>query len=149
MAKRINISVPDFLYQRIQDFRDSFNLSKIFQDAVQEAIKRKEEFNKRIKKDVTLEEIVSRLKKEKNQTDEEIQNQGERAALEWAKRAHYRDLITAVQTPVEELIKPGALLYSYFQQISEQPSTLNEQFLKGWNRGIQEFWDQIKEQIQE
>jgi hypothetical protein len=42
MSQRINISVPDDLYQKMQSFKDSLNVSKICQDAIRREIMLKE-----------------------------------------------------------------------------------------------------------
>ena len=65
MAKKITLTVPDALYQKINEWRSGFNMSRIFQDAVSEAIRRKEEFQQRISEDKGLSDIIQRLKQEK------------------------------------------------------------------------------------
>ena len=34
MAKKVTISIPDMLHEKLENWRESFNLSKMFQDAV-------------------------------------------------------------------------------------------------------------------
>ena len=54
MAKRVTVSIPDMLHEKMEKWRESFNLSKMFQDAVMEAIQKKEDFQKRIREDLDL-----------------------------------------------------------------------------------------------
>ena len=89
MAKKVTISIPDMLHEKLEKWRESFNLSKMFQDAVTEAIQRKEEFQKRIREDLDLSQIVDRLRREKLQSEGNYYQSGKSDGLHWAKTAHY------------------------------------------------------------
>ncbi len=43
MAQKITISVPDELHEKMQQWKDSFNYSGLFQDVVSKEIQRKED----------------------------------------------------------------------------------------------------------
>jgi post-segregation antitoxin (ccd killing protein) len=60
MAKKVNITVPDELHEKMQKCRKDFNFSAIFQEAVAEAIERKESFRKRLEEDEDMAAIVER-----------------------------------------------------------------------------------------
>ena len=47
MVKRITVSVPDELHEKMEKWRSNFNFSKVFQNAVSGAIQKKEDFEKR------------------------------------------------------------------------------------------------------
>ena len=96
MAQKVTLSIPDMLYEKLSKWRESFNLSKMFQDALLEAIQKKEEFQKRIKQDFDMSEIIERLKIEKFESEKNYLEMGLHKGLEWAKRAHYEDLVYAV-----------------------------------------------------
>ena len=51
MAQKITLSIPDLLHEKLKEWRASFNLSKMFQEVVTDAILKKEEFQKRFSKD--------------------------------------------------------------------------------------------------
>ena len=43
MAQKITISVSDELHEKIQQYKDSFNYSKIFQDIISKEFQKKED----------------------------------------------------------------------------------------------------------
>ena len=92
MAKRVTVSIPDMLHEKMEKWRESFNLSKMFQDAVMEAIQKKEDFQKRIREDLDLHEIIERLRSEKARSEGNFFDSGRRDGLLWARLAHYDDL---------------------------------------------------------
>jgi len=96
MAKKITLSVPESLYQKIENWRASFNLSQMFQDVVTDAIQRKEELQRRIAEDANLVEIVKRLRKEKQEAVARIMDRGIHEGLQWARIAHYDELCYAL-----------------------------------------------------
>ena len=159
MSKKITISVPDFLHNKIEMWRGSFNLSRLFQDAVSDAIKKKEEFTRQLKNDVNITEIVERLKKEKKESEERYFEDGEQSGIEWARRAHYRDLKIALHKSADELIKQGENFQNYFKTLMNHKKLQNlhdddvknyrRLFMDGWKRGVKEFWDSIKNKIGE
>ena len=44
MTQKVTLSIPDMLHEKLNKWRESFNLSKMFQDALLDAIQKKEEF---------------------------------------------------------------------------------------------------------
>ena len=151
MSKKITISVPDILFQKIDAWRQAFNLSHIFQEAISEAIKKKEEFQKRISEDFNIPEIIERLKKEKFESEDTWYRQGEHLGLEWARRAHYLDLKNVLRQPVEALTGHGGSLRNYFQTTFQQQKTgqYHKFFLSGWKQGVNDFWNIIKDKLEE
>ena len=65
MAKKITISVPDELYEKMTEWKSSLNFSRVFQNAVSGMIQKKEELTSKIRNEIDLSSIVDRLKKEK------------------------------------------------------------------------------------
>ncbi len=65
MAKKITLTVNENLFKQIDAWRSSFNLSRLFQDAVSEAIRHKEEFQRMLSGNADIPRIVERLKLEK------------------------------------------------------------------------------------
>ena len=49
MSHRVTLSVPDDLYEKIEKWKDSLNLSKVFRIAISKEIKRKEVFQEKLK----------------------------------------------------------------------------------------------------
>jgi predicted CopG family antitoxin len=49
MSPNVTLSFPDDLYEKIEKWKDSLNLSEVFRIAISKEIKRKEVFQKRLK----------------------------------------------------------------------------------------------------
>jgi len=157
MAKRITVSVPDMLHEKMEQWRESFNMSKMFQDAVAEAIKKKEEFQRRMQTDPSMEEIIERLRNEKAEYDQNISELGKQEGLRWAKSAHYDELIYAVNWPCQENPLDDPVLGEYFStsaanfrkkyKIPEQFQTNLKAFTDAWKTGVVEFWDEVKDKL--
>jgi post-segregation antitoxin (ccd killing protein) len=157
MAKKITLTVPDALYQKINEWRSGFNMSRIFQDAVSEAIRKKEEFQKRISEDKGLADIIERLKQEKSGWEEKIFLKAEEAGQLWASRAHYEDLLAAVSASPDQILAIPNLevqMQSTLEQLQQFPSQLAEGFdafrenvLSGWKKGVDDFWEVVRDKI--
>src|SRR5210317_1232842 len=96
MAKKVTVSIPDMLYEKMERWRRSFNLSKMFQDAVAEAIQKKEDFQKRLQEDLDLSDVIERLRSEKAQSEGNFFDTGKRDGVLWAKSASYDDIMYAL-----------------------------------------------------
>lgn len=162
MAKKITLSVPESLYQKIENWRASFNLSQMFQDVVTDAIQRKEELQRRIAEDANLTEIVKRLRKEKQEAVARIMDRGMSEGLQWARIARYEELCYALAWKPEEDRDPlqNKMLGSYFAEYfkkenlsdffesSEKAFRQNiDSFISGWKIGVADFWNLIKDKI--
>lgn len=150
MARKITLTVPDALYSKIDQWRTGFNLSRIFQDAIAEAIHKKESFQERMAEDHSLPDIISRLKKEKAGWERSITEQAERAGALWASRAHYEDLIFTVNTSSEQLFKMPqiqAQITDTLKQLSTFPDVFNTTVQDSWLRGVRNFWDSVRDKL--
>lgn len=157
MAKKVTISIPDLLHEKMEKWRESFNLSKMFQDAVSEAIHKKEEFQKRIREDLDLNQIVERLRHEKMQSEGSHFDTGKIDGMRWAKTAHYDDLQYALHwNQLEEALK-DKVLGDYFSDALQSNRVLRSStyhndeyflnYLRGWKQGVEQFWDEVKDKI--
>lgn len=157
MAKKVTISIPDMLYEKLEKWRESFNLSKMFQDAVSEAIQKKEEFQKRIREDIDLGQVVERLRKEKMQSEGNYFESGRNNGLQWARTAHYDDLQYALKWKELENATEDKVLGDYFSHIRASTHLFNSHpysdpeyffnYLQGWKQGIEQFWQEIREKL--
>lgn len=155
MSKRITLSVPEPLHQQIERWRNSFNLSRVFQEAVADVIRRKEELQARLGAEIP--EIIARLRREKEAVEQRWFKEGERLGLEWAKAASYIDLQRVLPQPAEALADPGGDLRDYFSQVVDFERRRQEladgfeefrrSFLKGWHAGVEQFWAIVKDQL--
>lgn len=162
MSKKITLSVPESLYQKISDWRSSFNLSQMFQDMVTEAIQKKEELQKRVSEDSNLTEIIKRLRNEKQEAISRIIEKGMSEGMRWAKIAHYDELSYAITWDPEKEKDPfkNKMLGTYFSEYfkTENISLFLEasgkaarqnvnSFLSGWKMGVAGFWNAVKDKI--
>lgn len=89
MAARINISVPDELHRELEQFRDRLNISEVCQDALRREVVRMQPPDGSL--DVT-DDIIDRLRTEKEEFERDSRERGFQTGLEWARRAKFRDL---------------------------------------------------------
>ena len=155
MSKKITLTVPDALYNKINDWRSSFNMSRIFQEAVSEAIHRKEEFIKRMDEDSGLSEIIERLRSEKSSLKKSLFSRAEKEGHHWAARAHYEDLLAAVSATPEQVMSLPNLeltLNSSLEKLGQRSSNMEFEYfrstvLSGWKKGVNDFWEMVKDKV--
>jgi hypothetical protein len=157
MTRKITLSIPDMLHEKMEEWRKSFNLSKMFQEALSEAIHKKEAFQKRLQEDHDMVDIIERLRYEKMQSEGNYSENGRLEGIEWAKNAHYDDLMYVLDlTPATGIISDPRM-EMYFSGITGKdplmdvsPEGINKHarlFIEGWHRGVIELWNEIKEKI--
>lgn len=164
MAKKITISVPDELYEKMTEWKSSFNFSKVFQNTISGMIRKKEELTFKIRKEIDFSSIVDRLKKEKIDYEFNIMEWGKKDGLEWCKTAHYDELQYALALRVAPYKDPDQdeELGDYFSDMFEKykkriavtgkkaQDALNgfsEKYLKGWKEGVELFWNEVKDKL--
>ena len=157
MSQKITLSIPDLLHEKLKAWRTSFNFSKMSQDALTEAIQKKEEFQKRFSEDFDMPEIIQRLKQEKLIWEKKYYKLGKEEALQWAKTAHYEDLLYVVQYDSTYQLISDPKMNEYFDQIYESTGLIQyadsqsvdheKMFIDGWFKGVHEFWNQVKEKL--
>jgi post-segregation antitoxin (ccd killing protein) len=175
MVKRINVSVPDDLFEKIQIYKDEINLSGIFQKAISEKIESKEKYQKlRAKKERQKDEkIMARLKKQRDELETFSYESGKEHGYELATTLSYRDLqyITKLKinkhTNVRELdcgfddyfdenifkARKGDKIFNsnlVYDIDDINDSTLSKpflQWLKGWQEGIIDFWKEVEKKL--
>jgi predicted CopG family antitoxin len=164
MAKKITISVPDELHEKMQEWKKSLNFSRIFQEAVSDLIQKKEDFNRRLKEDPKMSEIIERLRKEKQESETEWFDQGKQDGTDWAKSSHYSEIkealdfefengwpnSKAVGEHLEHLRNDTEPEDEYYQLFGDNRWELSEsglKYLEGFKKGILEFWDEIKNKL--
>ncbi|MEW6078349.1 MAG: hypothetical protein AB1724_11085 [Thermodesulfobacteriota bacterium] len=161
MAKKMTLSVPDDLYEKMLKWKDAFNFSKVFQRAMSALIQKKEDFQARIQQELDQTAVIERLKNEKAEAQNNYFDVGKKEGVQWAKSAHYNDLQYALLWIPDDKPTHDKVLGHYFQEKIEQddimdyavgtdPVCINEfarTFLEGWKEGVNEFWSQIKDKI--
>jgi post-segregation antitoxin (ccd killing protein) len=168
MVKKFNLSVPDDLAEKIDQRRDYLgSLSAVFQKAVAEKIKAKEEFEQRLEGDAEMAQIIERLGKEKAALQGNYLEKGREEGLKWGKAASYKELEYARRfNPVDKdgLYVPSIPLHddilghyfidALFPDELTNPgmdeNELNEfakQWLKGWLEAVADFWAHVEPKL--
>ncbi len=158
MAQKITLSIPDMLHEKLKEWRSSFNFSKMFQEAVTDAIQKKEEFQKRFSQELDLSEVIHRLKQEKLAWEKKFYTAGKAEGIKWATSAHYADLLYVLHHSGQYQLTSDPRLMPYFEQAYQtsglesyrsSESLFHEQmFMDGWFKGVNDFWNQIKGKIE-
>lgn len=157
MAQKITLSIPDMLHEKLTQWRSSFNFSKLFQEALTEAIQKKEALQRRFSEEFDMPEIIQRLKEEKEAWENKFFRAGKRQGLKWARSAHYEDLLYVLHHEDTYEVVEHDSLKVYFQEIyrdyelgkysGEGGAEHERKFMDGWFQGVRSFWNEIKEQI--
>ena len=164
--RKYTVSVSDDLGEKIDRWKSEISPSATFQAAMAKVIEEKEGFVNRLKGDETMEQIIERLRAEKNEHENVYFNQGKDDGLEWAKAASYPDLRYAAEVfePAEleyavKNIYRNEVLGDYFHTcLGGDPATTpgedddffpdaGEQWLKGWTESVWEFWKEVARQL--
>ena len=161
MAKRVTISVPDELHEKMNQWRASFNFSRIFQRAVSTMIQKRESFQEQVRTSLDLPAIVARLRKEKLEAESDFSETGRREGLAWSRTAHYQEIQYALAWEPGEDPTRDATLGDYFQEVfrtrpvlkaaglkdSAGVEALTRAFVRGWQDGVRHFWNEVKDRI--
>jgi len=157
MAKRVTVSIPDMLHEQMEKWRESFNLSKMFQESVAEAIQKKEEFQKRFREDREMTDIIERLRREKARSEQNYFDKGKDDGYHWGRSAGYEELIHALAWQPGDDILRDPMLGSYFSQQAVKNNLMEGKegslkpymaiYLDGWRTGLAEFWDAVKDKL--
>jgi hypothetical protein len=162
MARKITISVPDDLYEKMTEWKSSLNFSKVFQNAISVMIQKKETLTSKIRNEIDFSSVVARLKKEKIYYEFNISEWGKKDGLEWCKTAHFRELQYALAWV--PYINPDRddELGDYFSHMFKKykkritatgkkaqdcVNDFSEKYLKGWKEGVDLFWNEVKDKI--
>ncbi|WP_459923563.1 hypothetical protein [Desulfatiferula olefinivorans] len=162
MAKKITISVPDDLHEKMAEWKSALNFSKVFQTAVANMIRKKEALRHRINEEIDLASIIDRLKREKMEFENNVVENGKKDGLEWSKTAHYRDIQYALSWHPDDKPDKDERLGDYFSQMltaysrklsvtgrqaQKRLNELSRQYLDGWKEGVELFWNEVKDKL--
>ncbi len=157
MAQKITLSIPDMLHEKLKDWRDSFNFSKMFQETLIEAIQKKEELAHRFSQDMDLPDIIKRLRQEKMEWEKQFYKIGKKEGDRWARSVRYENLLYVSNCADGNQLLDHDHYREYFQEQMktcglsdlphEQKAVHEKQFVDGWSAGVKEFWNIVKEKI--
>lgn len=162
MSKKVTLSVPDELYEKMKAWKSSMNFSQVFQSAISGMLRKKEELASKIKEEMDLSAIIERLKKEKIEHEFNLLELGKQDGLEWSKTAHYRELQFALAWDPNKTPQPDDVLKDYFAQMFESYRQriavsgrmaqdlwhcFSEKYIRGWKEGVELFWNEVKDKL--
>ena len=157
MTQKITLSIPDMLHEKLTEWRSSFNFSKMFQEALTDAIQKKEELQRRFSDEFDMQDVITRLREEKLAWENNSYQIGKNNGLKWARSAHYTDLLYVVNCENTYELIEHALYKPYFQKLYEthtlgkyspQGGVDHEQkFIDGWFDGVKSFWNEVRKKI--
>ena len=149
-AKKITISIPMDLYERLQEVKNKFNISGLCQNTIQHEIYRQELMEGRIKGATEMDNIVERLKLEKDKYVERYIDQGCVDGYNDAKKLSYEEIMEIVNG-FESINKTEVylrLLKDQIKDLKENDDSIDEnKYLEGWVEGVEDFWEEIKDRI--
>lgn len=163
MVKKFNLSVSDELAEKIEERRDYLgNLSFLFQEAVRDKIRKREEYERRITGGgESMEATIERLRAEKTEAENDWYDMGVKEGIAWAKNVSYATLQYMLAFDVEDhswssLVKDEILGEDFDETFKENsgfltfdenfgnPSSITLQWLRGWKEGVETFWREVE-----
>lgn len=143
---RLNITVPDELYQRVERWRDRLNLSRICQDAIARELDKLEQIPDEVR---GMHEALNRLGQEKAKADRSCFRKGVHDGLEWARGAEYSLLKRWGELnddgAIEEALRGPAAQSAKTHQNLDSGDT--RPYADGWLAGVQQFWQRAKKSL--
>lgn len=154
IMKKMNISLPDDLYEQVKKYRDRTNYSKICQEAIKKEIA-KYNLPKEVKE---MEATIERLKESKEGDERHAYESG----FEWGKEyaegeADYAELKNLATGFYQGARIPDYIYENYMKEIMGDYSEeeylqvqalmkLNE-FNEGFFEGVRSVWNVVKEKV--
>jgi hypothetical protein len=140
---RLNITVPDELYERVERWRDRINLSRICKEAIARELDKLEQVPDEVR---SMHEALTRLGREKAKADRVSFRQGVFDGLEWARGAEYAQLKrwgerAGSGASEEALRSPAAEAASKHK---DDPAWDARPYADGWMAGVQQFWQRAR-----
>lgn len=154
MGKKITISIQEDLHSEMEKWRESFNFSRVFQEAIREKIQQKESFQERLRGDFDIEKTIVRLREEKLGDEKYYYEAGMSEGLEWAKVASYKDLQSVRRwspkdgfpIPIDDGEDISTDYENYFSEVGGLENLITS-FWTGWADGVREFWNQVEDKL--
>jgi len=158
MSQRINISVPDELYEKIQDFKDLLNISKLCQNAILKAVKLEE---LRDQTGGEIDKLAVSFNKEREEYGQKFKEEGFKDGTRDAFSCDFQWMYTIwthrdAETP-EKLYEMGATKETTEKVENEKLDTdldfficfdhVKDLYFKGWLEGFLDVWDRVAQKM--
>ncbi|MBD2072404.1 hypothetical protein H6F86_00450 [Phormidium sp. FACHB-592] len=138
VAQRITVTISDSLHGRLQRVKDSLNVSRVCQEAIEYAVQIEET---KLKEIPVVEKVLERLRLEKERSEAEWKQIGVKDGQEDAAELSYNEfrlleLDDELSEETHEWIESKRIQYL------ENPD--EDVYLEGWKEGVLSVWDQVK-----
>ena len=158
MSQRINISVPNELYEKIQAFKGRLNISKLCQSVIQRAIII-EELRDQTKKEI--DRLAVSFEKEREEYGQAFSEEGLRDGTRDAFRCDFQWMYTIwthrdAESP-EKLCEMGSTKETREKVENEQLETgldfflcfnhVKDLYFKGWLEGFLDVWERVSQKM--
>lgn len=173
MSKRYTVSVSDEMSERMDAMKGELSPSAVFQKAMEAELNKKEQFRNKIIREASMEDIIERLRAEKEQEGRDTLEQGKKEGLEWAKQASYSELkyaatsfnneIKSAQWVYRTMVFDDEKLGYYFEDLEENAEEYErffdtednsdvlteepQKWLEGWLDAVTCFWDEVSKKL--
>lgn len=160
MATRVNITIPDDLYEQLQQVKDAINISGVCQEALYKVVSMEiAKMNVAAGVMSKREAAIARLKMERKQSEDAAYTNGKTQGSEDAADLDYDSFKLLEEITQDESLPPHFQVESLrrteafewlFGQIKENEvvsSAMEERYVEGWIVGALEFWDDVKSDV--
>ena len=168
MAKRVNITLHEELFQRLQRVKPRFNVSGVCQQAIEHEVRRQELL---IEAKDDMRAVVEKYRQEKRSFMSQYHDMGYEVGVNFVSsgRLEYGEIIELVKgyeiasaEDSGDADDPNIIYYSDFwkesdsandlkdeieDQRSDQPDLDEGTFLSGWLEGVVGAWEEIKDKV--
>ena len=141
MKERITVTISDSLYKRLQQVKNSLNVSGVCQQAIEIAVSIEEIKRKDIP---NMEKLIERLQLEKQQDVESWKQTGVNDGKEDAMELSYEEF---KNLEASESISDELLEWIQSRRIEYLENVDRDAYLKGWLEGALTVWDEVKQRI--
>jgi post-segregation antitoxin (ccd killing protein) len=158
MSQRINISVPDDLYEKMQAFKDRLNISKLCQNAILKAVKL-EELRSQTKEEI--DKLAVSFNKEREEYGQKFKEEGFKDGTRDGFSCDFQWMYTIwthrdAETP-EKLCEMGSTEKTREKVETEHLETdldfficfdhVKDLYFKGWLEGFLDVWDRVAKKM--
>ena len=149
--KRISVSLPDSLYEKMQKFKEEINYSKVARTAIETEIRKFELWDNSVK---DIASTIERFRKEKEELMNKWEKEGFESGQDFVKDSKLYEVEAYIET-LPTLLKlnqpwPGDDGLDYVANYKGDPDWTNtaaKGFWKGFVKGATSLWREIKDQI--
>lgn len=158
MSQRINISVPDNLYEKMQAYKDRLNVSRLCQNAIQRAVKIEDLRDQTSEK---VDKLVISFEKEREEYGQAFHDEGFRDGTRDAFKCDFQWMYTIwthrdAESP-EKLFEMGSTQTTMVKIENEQLETnldfflcfdhVKDLYFKGWLEGFLDVWERVSQKM--